>query len=53
MKHFNVNTNVGSNNNNNIDDDTYDDKLRDKIGNIRMILNRLGNAITNNDIKKI
>ena len=40
--------------NNNIDDnDTYDHKIRGKISDINMILNRLGNTITNNDKKKI
>ena len=37
-------------NNNNSDDDTYDDKIRGKISDIRMILSRLGNV---NDRKKI
>ena len=36
MKHFNNNTN----------DDTYDDKIRGKISDIRMILSRLGNIVT-------
>ena len=44
MKHFNNNTD---------DDDTYDDKIRGKISDIRMILSRLGNIVTNNDRKKI
>ena len=40
--------------NNDIDDnDTYDHKIRGKISDINMILNRLGNTITNNDKKKI
>ena len=43
MKHFNNNTN----------DDTYDDKIRGKISDIRMILSRLGNIVTNKDRKKI
>ena len=43
MKHFNTN----------VDDDTYDDKIRDKISYIRMILSRLGNTITVKDRKKI
>ena len=43
MKHFNNNT----------DDDTYDDKIKGKIRDIRMILSRLGNVITNKDRKKI
>ena len=42
MKHFNMNTN----------DDTYDDKIRGKISDIRMILSRLGNIITNKKITK-
>ena len=42
MKHFN-------NNNNN----TYDGKIRGKIGDVRMMLSKLGNTITNNDRKKI
>ena len=37
MKHFN---------NNNTDDDTYDDKIKGKISDIRMILSRLGNIVT-------
>ena len=44
MKHFN---------NNNTNDDTYDDKIRGKISDIRMILSRLGNIVTNKDRKKI
>ena len=44
MKHFNNNTD---------DDDTYDDKIRGKISDIRMMLSRLGNTVTNNDRKKI
>ena len=38
---------------NNIDDDTYDDKIKDKVNDIRIILNRLGNIVTQNDRKKI
>ena len=45
MKHFN------NNNNNNTNDDTYDDKIRGKISDIRMILSRLGNTVTNKDRK--
>ena len=48
MKHFNSN----ANDNNNTNDDTYDGKI-DKISDIRMILGRLGNIVTNNDRKKI
>ena len=44
MKHFN---------NNNTDDDTYDDKIKGKISDIRMILSKLGNIVTNKDRKKI
>ena len=40
-------------NNNTDDDDTYHDKIRSKISDIRMILSRLGNTVTNNDRKKI
>ena len=39
--------------NNNTDADTYDDKIRDKINDIRMILSRLGNIVINKDRKKI
>ena len=39
-------------NNNNIDD-TYDDKIRGKRSDIRMILSRLGNIVNTNDGKKI
>ena len=45
MKHFD--------NNNNTDDDTYDDKIRGKISDIRMLLSRLRNIVTNKDRKKI
>ena len=34
-------------------DDTYDDKIRGKISDIRMILSRLGNMVTKNDRKEI
>ena len=40
-------------NNNNTNDDTYDDKKRGKISDIRMKFSRLGNTVTNNDRKKI
>ena len=55
MKYFNnnSNTNVDNNCNTNLDDDTYDSKIRDKISDIRMILSRLGNILTNKDKKKI
>ena len=48
MKHLN-----NTNDNNTTNDDTYDSKIRDKISDIRMILSRLGNTITNKDKKKI
>ena len=44
MKHFNNNTD---------DDDTYDDKIRGKISDIRMMLSRSGNRVTKNDRKEI
>ena len=44
MKHFK---------NNNTDDDTYDDKVRGKRSDIRMMLSRLGNTVSSNDRKKI
>ena len=50
MKRFNTNvdnTNVDTN------VDTYDSKIRDKISDIRVILGRLGNIVTNKDEKKI
>ena len=45
LKHFNNNKN---NNSNTDDNDTYDDKIRGKISDIRMILSRLGNIVTKN-----
>ena len=39
--------------NNSTSDDTYDDKIKDKINDIRMILSRLGNIVTKNDRKEI
>ena len=39
--------------NNNTSDDTYDDKIKSKINDIRIILSRLGNIVTKNDRKKI
>ena len=44
MKHFDNNTD---------DNDTYDDKIRSKISDIRMILSRLENIVTKNDRKEI
>ena len=43
MKHFNNNTN----------DDTYDDKIRGKLSDIKMMLSRLGHIVTKNDRKEI
>ena len=43
MKHYN----------NNINDNTYDDKIRGKISDVRMILSSLGNIVTKNDRKEI
>ena len=48
MKNFNNNTN-GDND----DNDTHDNKIRDKMSDIRMIPSRLGNSVTNNDRKKV
>ena len=56
IKHFNNNNNNNNKNNNNNNNDTYDDKIRGKISDIRMIrmiLSRLGNIITNKDRNKI
>ena len=39
--------------NNSTSDDTYDDKIKYKINDIRMILSRLGNIVTKNDRKEI
>ena len=44
MKYFNNNTD---------DDDTYDGKTRGKISDIRMILSRLNNTVTNKDRNKV
>ena len=38
--------------NNSTSDDTYDDKIKDKINDIRIILSRLGNMVTKNDRNK-
>ena len=50
------NTNVSNNNdvtdNINDDDDIDDGKIRDKISDIRAIVNRLGNIVTNNNNRK-
>ena len=39
--------------NNTTSDDTYDDKIKDKMNDIGIILSRLGNIVTKNDRKKI
>ena len=53
MKHLNNNTNDDDNNNtDDTYDETYDSKIRDKISDIRMILNRLGVIVTKKDKKK-
>ena len=39
--------------NSSISADTYDDKIKGKINDSRMILSRLGNIVTKNDRKKI
>ena len=43
MKYFNNSTN----------NETYDDKIKGKINNIKIRLRRLGNIVTKNDRKKI
>ena len=61
MKHLNNNTSHDNTNDNTYDDDdddddddnAYDSKIRDKISDIRIILSRLGNILTNKDKKKI
>ena len=61
MKYFNNNTNVSNNSkvnnstnvNNNTNDDNYDDKIIDKISDIRIIVSRLRNIVNSNDRKKI
>ena len=40
-------------NTNDYNNNTNDDKIRSKISNIRMILSRLGNKVTNTDRKKV
>ena len=39
--------------NNNTNYDTYDDKIRSKKSDIKLIFSRLGNIVTNNDRRKI
>ena len=46
MKHFNYNTDDD-------DFDSCDDKIRGKLRDIRMMLSRLGNTVTNNDRRNI
>ena len=51
IKHFNNNN---TDDDDDDDDDTYDGKIRGKISDIRMILSRLGNTVTEtNDRNKI
>ena len=38
--------------NNSTSDDTYDDKIKSKIKDIRLMLSRLGNIVTKKDRKK-
>ena len=40
-------------NTNDYNNNTNDDKIRSKISNIRMIISRLGNKVTNTDRKKV
>ena len=49
IKHFDNNTDDDDDD----DDDTYDGKIIGKISDIRMMLSRLGNRVTNNDRKNI
>ena len=52
----NINTNVSNNNdvnNDANDDDGGDGKIRDEISDIRVILSRLGDIVTENDTEKI
>ena len=39
--------------NNSTTDDIFDDEIKGKINDIRVILSRLGNIVTKNDRKKI
>ena len=53
MKHFNNNTDDDDDDDDVDDDDTYAGKITGKISDIRMMLSKLGNTVTNNDRKKI
>ena len=63
MRHFSINTNVSNtnvrntnvnnNNNNNNNNSDNDDEITGKISDIRIILSRLGNTVTNKDRKKV
>ena len=53
MKHFNNSTNDDDDDDDDDNDDTYGDKIKYKIYDIRMILTRLGNILMKNDRKKI
>ena len=52
LKHFNNKTDDDDDDDDD-DYDTYDDKIRGKINDNRMMLSRLGNTVTNNHRKKI
>ena len=51
MKHFH--TNVDNTTNADANDDTYDAKIKDKIGDTKVILSRLGDIVTKGDRVKI
>ena len=55
LKHFSTNVDNNSVDNNANDDysDTYDGKIRNKIGDVRVIHSRLGDIVTKNDRVKI
>ena len=55
LKHFNTNVDNNSVDNNANDDygDTYDGKIKDKIGDITVMLSRLGDIVTKDDRVKI
>ena len=53
MKHINNNENNNNNNDNTDENDTYDDKIRGKISDIRLILSRLGNMLTKNGRREL
>ena len=55
MKYFNTNDsyNTTASNNTSASNNTNDSIIRDKIGDIRAILSRLGNIVTKNDREQI